>query len=78
MQTVYRAIKSGKIVRPDKCLVCAKKCKPEGHHNDYTKKLEVIWVCRQCHLDIHRQHKFKERSNSTLGREIDKVKTDKK
>lgn len=61
---LYRALKKGILVRPNKCLVCATKCKPEGHHNDYTKQLEVVWVCRSCHLEIHRKHHFKERSNS--------------
>lgn len=23
------------------------------HHEDYSKPLEVIWVCRPCHLELH-------------------------
>lgn len=63
-QTLYRALKKGIVTRPNKCQMCAKECKPEGHHHDYSKLLEVIWVCRKCHLEIHRQHTFKERSNA--------------
>lgn len=44
-----RAIKSGKIVRPMSCSECKKKCKPDGHHIDYSKPLDVIWICRTCH-----------------------------
>ena len=47
------ALKSGKLIRPDSCIICEKKCIPEGHHPDYSKPLEVIWVCKQCHADYH-------------------------
>ena len=47
------AIKTGKIKRPNRCSDCNKKCKPEGHHPDYNKPLEVIWMCSQCHKNRH-------------------------
>ena len=50
---VSAAIKSGKLIRPDSCVICTKECIPEGHHPDYSKPLEVIWVCKQCHADYH-------------------------
>jgi hypothetical protein len=28
--------------------------KAEKHHEDYGKPLEVIWLCRFCHLSLHR------------------------
>jgi len=28
---------------------CGLKCKTEGHHEDYSKEFEVIWLCRRCH-----------------------------
>ena len=43
------AIKSGRLKRKP-CLVC-KKVKSEGHHFDYTKPLDVQWLC-----DLHHQH----------------------
>jgi hypothetical protein len=46
---VYRAIRSGKLVRPDQCERCEKQCKPEASHDDYAKPLEVEWLCRPCH-----------------------------
>lgn len=50
---VYQAVKSGKLIRPDKCSKCGCDCKPEAHHEDYTKSLEVTWLCKDCHEKIH-------------------------
>lgn len=46
---LYRAINQGKIFRPNVCSQCNKDCKPDGHHNDYSKPLDVIWICKACH-----------------------------
>lgn len=29
----------------------------EGHHEDYSKPLEVVWMCRQCHCALHAERK---------------------
>jgi len=50
---VGHAIKQGKLVRPDECSICAKKGKIEGHHHDYSKPLDVVWLCTSCHRTIH-------------------------
>lgn len=34
------------------CARCGSK-KAEKHHEDYTKPLEVRWLCRRCHLTDH-------------------------
>jgi len=50
-----RAIKSGKLVRPDRCEDCGKKAdRIEGHHEDYDKPLQVAWLCPLCHGKRHR------------------------
>lgn len=48
-----KAIKNNKVKKPEKCSVCLKKAKIDGHHYDYSKPYDVIWVCRQCHSNIH-------------------------
>src|SRR5208282_918645 len=54
---VKLAIKSGRLVRPDKCGKCGCPDKPgsdgrttiHAHHHDYSKPLEVEWLCAKCH-----------------------------
>ena len=46
---LHRAINSGKILRPNICSQCSKECKPDGHHTDYSRPLDVTWICRACH-----------------------------
>lgn len=46
---VYRAVKSGRLVRPDACERCGKAGKVEASHDDYDRPLDVEWLCRPCH-----------------------------
>lgn len=46
------AVRRGGIIRKD-CEHCGAK-KTDGHHSDYSKPLDVIWVCRPCHMKLHR------------------------
>jgi hypothetical protein len=49
-----KAINNGELVRSKKCQICSsKKGKMDGHHHDYSKPLDVIWVCKECHMLIH-------------------------
>lgn len=52
-QAVYRAIQRGQLERPATCQACGKKCKPQAHHEDYGKPLEVRWFCPTCHAAQH-------------------------
>ncbi len=47
------AVTCGLLVRPDYCTECGKDCKPQAHHPDYSKMLEVLWLCHSCHLKAH-------------------------
>ncbi len=44
-----RAVKLGKIIKPNYCQICGDEAKLQNHHHDYSKPLEVIFVCRMCH-----------------------------
>lgn len=54
---VYYAIKKGELIKPENCSICNEKSKLDGHHVDYSKPLNVLWVCRKCHKAIHKRLK---------------------
>jgi hypothetical protein len=47
---VARAIAKGELVRQP-CELCGD-FPTEAHHEDYSKPLEVLWVCGDCHRSI--------------------------
>jgi hypothetical protein len=52
---VANALRDGLIYKPSSCEVCGtNERKLHGHHTDYSKPLEVIWVCPPCHREFHR------------------------
>jgi hypothetical protein len=54
-----KALRKRTIIRPMNCQICNKICKPEAHHADYSKPLELVWLCRQCHANLHKHLKRK-------------------
>lgn len=46
------AVNQGKIFRQT-CLKCGAE-KTEAHHQDYTKPLNVMWLCDYHHHQIHK------------------------
>jgi hypothetical protein len=40
------------LLTPQPCEQCGSQ-EPQKHHEDYSKPLDVRWLCRPCHLAIH-------------------------
>lgn len=55
------AIRYGKIVRPTICSRCGAEGKIEGHHEDYSKPYDVLWLCSKCHHDLHAEKRRKQK-----------------
>lgn len=45
---VRRAVRQG-------CSACASTFRLLAHHDDYSKPLDVIWLCDSCHQERHRK-----------------------
>lgn len=58
-QAVNRAIRNGSLV-PQPCEVCGSK-KVHAHHDEYSKPLDVKWLCPKDHASRHVQLRRKER-----------------
>ncbi len=50
--TISNAIAMGKLTRPDKCESCKQKRFVEAHHENYSKPLDVEWLCTKCHSEV--------------------------
>ncbi len=51
---VSAALKRGELVKKP-CEHCGSEYRVEGHHPDYDKPLDVIWLCKSCHEQEHRR-----------------------
>lgn len=52
------AVRSGKLIKPSNCSFCKMSdFKINGHHYDYSKPLDIIWLCSQCHGELERNIK---------------------
>lgn len=45
---VFNALKKG-VLKKEECKVCGSKTNVEGHHKDYSKPLDVVWLCKVHH-----------------------------
>jgi len=49
------AVRNGTVTKGS-CVECGE-AKTHGHHDDYTKPLDVVWVCSKHHRYLHAKRK---------------------
>lgn len=64
------ALKTGKMVKETNCAFCNSDQDIEAHHRDYSKKLEVVWLCRNCHAIHHAAEAIKQKQVKDKGMSI--------
>lgn len=53
--TLGNGLRDGRLIRPAACQSCGAKERLDAHHPDYSKPLEVMWLCKRCHGAEHRR-----------------------
>lgn len=51
--TVGNAIRDGRLVPWPVCAIPECNCKPQAHHPDYDRPLDVVWLCQAHHKQAH-------------------------
>jgi hypothetical protein len=57
---VTTAIAARLLTRPSQCSACHSTGTIEGHHDDYSKPLEVQWLCKRCHANADRARRLRD------------------
>jgi hypothetical protein len=50
---VGNAIRDGRLARGTECFFCGSQTAIQAHHHDYSKPLDVHWLCSTCHGKLH-------------------------
>ncbi len=54
-----QSVKTGKVRKPTACQSCGlHRSKLDGHHSDYSKPLDVRWLCHVCHMKLHKKSRL--------------------
>ena len=62
-RVVDAAVKAGSIVNPGVCYGCgcaSDEHRIEAHHHDYSKPLDIVWLCTPCHRRMDAQRRVRE------------------
>lgn len=54
-EQLRHAVKIGEIIKPLTCEKCNENKQLQGHHENYNKALEVMWLCKSCHTARHKE-----------------------
>ena len=53
---VNNAVRDGRLYKPNQCESCNDETTLHGHHCDYNKPMDVMWLCDPCHKQWHRDN----------------------
>jgi len=57
-RAVARALRAGRLARPEGCPGCGQRRPLHAHHENYREPLRVTWLCARCHRHHHSVRSF--------------------
>ena len=54
----HAALRDGTLQRQSSCSHCGSNRRVCGHHEDYSKPLDVMWLCASCHNYLHSKNEL--------------------
>lgn len=64
-----RAVRSGALVKQP-CEVCGSIIRIHAHHDDYSRPLDIRWLCPTHHSEWHRQDRERKRQEALNGNPV--------
>lgn len=55
---LHNAVRSGRVVPWPVCAMPECDQKPEAHHPDYSRPLDVVWLCHSHHMMVHNMVRY--------------------
>jgi hypothetical protein len=72
-----RALRIGNVLKPGRCQQCKKTVRADclhGHHSDYHRPYDVVWLCTGCHGKRHLVEAYARNSNpEKIRRQIESI-----
>jgi len=60
------------LIQPAPCVDCGDRS-AQKHHEDYSRPLDVIWLCRSCHLKRHGREEIAMMSRAEWQQKHDRI-----
>lgn len=67
---VSNAVRDGKLIRKTECELCRSSKNIEAHHEDYSRPLEVIWLCKKHHWKADERRREEESRNAIASQQV--------
>ena len=63
-----QAIRAKQVPDGGACVVCGNETrKMHAHHTDYSRPLDVVWLCAVCHSQVHQRELARKRRLTNCG-----------
>lgn len=70
-KATHKAIKQGELIKGP-CEICGTTNNVNGHHDNYTKPLEIRWLCVRHHMALHARMQRERAERRKMAHQLDR------